>query len=359
MLSKKILSVLNRITNNENESLDKTDDQIIISVDSNTTSTCYQENSLVATSAAAKDFSVHLLREGIDIYERLMDGKIKTEDVHDNDVIDCIAKRLDDISKSMKASRTLTLWLPYMKMLDILQQFIKAERTGNWQLHLKSTYEILPYFAASGHNLYNKSAYIYLQSMCKLEQTNPEVYEAFVRGHHVLRRSDRFWAGLSTDLVIEQVLMRSVKTTGGLTRGRGMGETQRTSWLLSMPACAEMNAAMQDFTQINYETSEEISTARLKRDEKDSKAVLQYLQDRNPFTDDTSLRNISTGVDAQVSANAEHAEEIGKSILTSMENEATIEYTFKKKDRVTPIETNSTVTIEGESVSVDPQLLFQ
>ena len=156
--------------------------------------------------------------------------------------------------------------------------------------------------------------------------------------------------------------MRSVKTTGGLTRGRGMGEKQRTSWLLSMPACAEMNAAIQDFKQINYETSEqhkEMSTARLKRDEKDSKAVLQYLQDRNPFTDDTSLRNISTGVVAQASANAERAEEIGKSILSSMENEATIEYTFKKKDRVTPIETNSTVTIDGESVSVDPQLLFQ
>ena len=52
-----------------------------------------------------------------------------------------------------------------------------------------------------------------------------------------------------------------------------MGETQRTSSLLSMPACAEMNAAMQDFTQINYETSEqhkEMSTVRLKRDEKDS-----------------------------------------------------------------------------------------
>ena len=63
--------------NNKNESLDTTDDQIIISVDSNTTSTCYQENSLkdsAATSAAAENFSVHLLREGIDIYERLMEA---------------------------------------------------------------------------------------------------------------------------------------------------------------------------------------------------------------------------------------------------------------------------------------------
>ena len=93
------------IANNKNESLD-TDDQIIISVDSNMTSTCYEENSLedsVATSTTAEDFSVHLLKEGIDIYEKLMDGKIKPEDVNDNDVIDCIAKTLDHISKSMKA----------------------------------------------------------------------------------------------------------------------------------------------------------------------------------------------------------------------------------------------------------------
>ena len=40
-----------------------------------------------------------------------------------------------------------------------------------------------------------------------------------MEGYHVVRRSDAYWAGLSTDLVIEQELMRSVKTTGGLTHG--------------------------------------------------------------------------------------------------------------------------------------------
>ena len=55
-------------------------------------------------------------------------------------------------------------------MLDILKQFIKAERMGNWRLHLKATYEMLPYFAASGHNLYATSAYIYYQIMTKLEE---------------------------------------------------------------------------------------------------------------------------------------------------------------------------------------------
>ena len=39
--------------------------------------------------------------------------------------------------------------------------------------------------------------------------------------------------------------MRSMKTSGGLTRGRGMTEKQLLTWLLAMPACAEVNIEMQ------------------------------------------------------------------------------------------------------------------
>ena len=47
--------------------------------------------------------------------------------------------------------------------------------------------------------------------------------------HDIMERStDRYWAGLSSDLVIEQVLMRSMKSTGRLTRGRWMCESERT-----------------------------------------------------------------------------------------------------------------------------------
>ena len=61
-----------------------------------------------------------------------------------------------------------------------------------------------------------------------------------------------FGWGLSTDLMIEQVLMRSVKMSGGLTRGKGLSETQRLVWLMSMPACAEVNNAMQTLTGVRY-----------------------------------------------------------------------------------------------------------
>lgn len=42
--------------------------------------------------------------------------------------------------------------------------------------------------------------------------------------------------------------MRSIKSSGGLTRGRGMDERQRMVWVMAMPACADVNEAMHELT---------------------------------------------------------------------------------------------------------------
>ena len=42
--------------------------------------------------------------------------------------------------------------------------------------------------------------------------------------------------------------MRSVKFSGGLTRGRGMTEVERALWVLSLPACVDISYAMQELT---------------------------------------------------------------------------------------------------------------
>ena len=109
---------------------------------------------------------------------------------------------------------------------------------------------------------------------------------------HVVRRSDRLWAGLSTDLVIEQVLMRSIKTTGGLTRGRGMDESQRLIWVLSSPVCAEYNLAMQEFTGVNNNTGDQhkdVSLARQKRDVADTQKLINVT---SPFTQGSDLLSL-------------------------------------------------------------------
>lgn len=70
---------------------------------------------------------------------------------------------------------------------------------------------MLPFFVTADYNLYSKSAYLYLSMMQRLKIDHPDVYKHFKARHHVLRRTGRFWGGLSTDLTLEHILMRSVK----------------------------------------------------------------------------------------------------------------------------------------------------
>ncbi len=98
-------------------------------------------------------------------------------------------------------------------MVGIFRKFIRAERTGHWDLHLEAVRDMLPFLAASGHNNYAKSLTLYLEDMMNIKKTAPKVWEAFQNGLHAVRRSNRSWAGLSTDLVIEQDLMRTMKST--------------------------------------------------------------------------------------------------------------------------------------------------
>ena len=218
-------------------------------------------------------------------------------------------------------SKTATLWIQYMKMVEICLQFLKAEHNGDWQLHLDMSHMMLPYFTASGHYHYQKSVYLYFQTMSQIHVTHPSLHKHFMNGLHVIRRSDRFWAGLSPDLVIEQILMRSLKTSAGLTRGRGMSERQRAIWLLSMPVTAEVNRAMQDFTGTKYQTSDQhkdTAQERIARDHSDGLKILQYLQERDPFTAEENLINLSTGEVADESVNVHQAFEIGEKLICGM-----------------------------------------
>ncbi|KAK3092092.1 hypothetical protein FSP39_025112 [Pinctada imbricata] len=262
-----------------------------------------------------------LLDKACSLYDSLLSGETKLEELAGDEIFDRILSKLEEEKKSLETKRTAKLWLQYLDMVHLLMKFIEAERTGNWKLHQKTISMMLPYLAAASHNLYLKSAYLYLSDMQQLESKHPEIYAFFEAGHHVIRRSDRFWAGLSSDIVIEQVLMRSMKTSGGLTRGRGMTELQRVQWLLSSPACAEINYAMQTLTGVNYHTSDqhkESGKARQSRDDRDAFIVLKHVMERNPFDGNEELRSIETGIVADQKVNVDRSKEIGLEIVNSL-----------------------------------------
>ena len=107
----------------------------------------------------------------------------------------------------LSQSKTAKLWISLLKL------FIRADRTSDLVLHLQTISDMLPFFAASGHNNYTKSLMVYHQDMSSLEEQHPSLYRSYLKGEHTIRRSDNpFWGGVPADLVIEQDLMRSMKS---------------------------------------------------------------------------------------------------------------------------------------------------
>ena len=88
------------------------------------------------------------------------------------------------------------------------------------------------------------------------------------------------------DQVIEQTLMRSVKTPRGLTPGTGLGKSQRNTYIFARPACAEISSSIQDFTGIKFVSSDQHKEAGESRiANNDIKILSEFFEVHNPFSE--------------------------------------------------------------------------
>ena len=74
-------------------------------------------------------------------------------------------------------SKMFAFWEKYLAMMNILVQFIKAEQTADWSLHLTTVAAKLPYFFAMDRQNYARWLPIYLADMNSLAAAHPRVYE--------------------------------------------------------------------------------------------------------------------------------------------------------------------------------------
>jgi hypothetical protein len=269
--------------------------------------------------------------------------KIAVDDssILDSRILRKVNEQLSNLKTELSSeSRTARLWMQYIHYIDIVKQFIMAERTSNWHLHLKSVADMLNLFAATGHNNYAKSARLYLQLMVELPSTHPWLYEMYSKhGLHSARRSDRFWAGLSTDLLIEQTMMKAVKGRGGLTRGRGFNDSVRTMWISTAHHLGNVHLAMSSVVGMTDGTDEhmDVGMSRVSRDSSDLQKIIEWLDCNDPFVlKDGKLRSIATGLTAgdDVNITCDMAEDVGAAIHKEIDGQLFVDIKLKKSDRV-------------------------
>lgn len=134
--------------------------------------------------------------------------------------------------------------------------------------------------------------------MEELETECPWLYQRFShKDFHCVRGIDKFWTGLWTDLIIEQTMMRSLKSLGGLTRGQGIGENTRNLWVATLHSCAKVENRMCSVNNTSYQSSEqhkELDRSRCQRDYEDLLKFHDWFKQFNPFdVQDKRLRSLN------------------------------------------------------------------
>ena len=202
--------------------------------------------------------------------------------------------------------------------------------------------------------------------MISVSEKHPWLHEQFENGTHAVRRSQRYWAGLWFNLVIEQTPMRSVKSTGGLTRGHCMQEGTRHLWTLSLNHLASMNNAMKLLVGSSVKRSEQhidLGPSRLTQDHTDSKRFKDWLTTRNLFKfEDSNLHSLSTGfisIAKEDGTNCDSSERIDENIQAGMGGKSFTEVRFKRDIQAKPLDWyQNTVTIDEVKVYINSTALF-
>ncbi|CAG9817879.1 unnamed protein product [Phaedon cochleariae] len=259
---------------------------------------------------------------------------------------------------------TAKLWTQYFYMVTIMKQFIEAERMGNWLLHLDTIKKMLPYFHSAGHFQYAKSAHLYLQEMLTLEeQMDPTEFKKFTtEGFFTIRRSDKFWCGVWSDMTIEQTLMKTMKVKGGLTHGRGFSDSVLTKWTSGMATLHDVCQRIEEFCDISTGTSEQhvdLRPSRRDRNAADSEKLNNWLLQHPPFPPCNVLMSVSSGVIGGPEVNCHLSVEVGSMGIAKIMGQDFKNVSFKRKDKVVTLASCTALKIGGKTIAtINPLTLF-
>lgn len=118
-------------------------------------------------------------------------------------------------------------------------------------------------------------------------------------------------------MTIQQVLMRSMKTRGGLTHGPGMSDSVLTKFVSTVIILVEV----YNDCNVSYSTSEQhidSTVSRITRDAADLDKLFEFFNRYNPFPQTKNIMSIYSGIMGNSSINCHKAYELDMKSVRSI-----------------------------------------
>uniref|UniRef100_A0ABD2X8Y1 Uncharacterized protein n=1 Tax=Trichogramma kaykai TaxID=54128 RepID=A0ABD2X8Y1_9HYME len=205
------------------------------------------------------------------------------------------------VKVSCSESELFKYWNNVLLLINLLFDLIRADRTGNWLLHLDTVEKLQPIFLIMDSTNYSRWSAVYLSDMQSLPQKAPEVFEHFMQGRFTVKRSNVPFTSVATDQALEQTINRTSKSSAGV-----IGSTRKKEfvalWDLTYHELSGINSLMKEIIHFDnndeeFDNHHEASESFVLNSENAVQSILTCLEfyDANPFhQNDNQLRNIIT-----------------------------------------------------------------
>lgn len=200
-------------------------------------------------------------------------------------------------------SPTFRFWDECLQALQLLLQFIRAQREGDWKLDLSSQAAMLPYFFACNKQNYARWCTFYvLEMLLKLPK---QVENEFENGNFSINLTPGPFRGIWSDMAVEMSVIKDTKGDGGI-----IGLTRKDStvlrWAVTRNVLGAYSAVMKTRSgytndmDLDYKHEGERKHEILK-DEEHCNMILDYVKShmQDPFSSSLqsdSIVNIGSGL---------------------------------------------------------------
>jgi hypothetical protein len=218
-----------------------------------------------------------------------------------NRLLDLFQSYLDELR--YRNGSLASFWMMYIDLVEILLGLLRADREGNWNLHLANIRKMIPWCFVADKINYARYLPVYYSQMMVLEDTAPQTYRYFMSGgFSVQKGGSNPFGRLAVDQTLEETVNKDTQTSGG-TKGFSLKPGTVSRYYLTAEHRAEALRRLRDMIALQKPKFDhaDLHNTRIQRDEKDVKAIVELLDSTwtNPFSSDPSdLMSISTGLQA-------------------------------------------------------------
>lgn len=180
-------------------------------------------------------------------------------------------------------------WMSYVDMVETLLDLLRATREGDWELHLASIREIVPWCFAYDNINYARYLSAYLHEMSHLPEEHPDTLEYLKSGGFSVQvGANNPFGKIPVDQTCEETVNKDIQTAGG-TKGFSLKPNAVSKFYLVAEYCRTFLRQLKDMLHITSSSQHnDLQPTRIARDEADVNSILSMLQNTwlNPFDPD-------------------------------------------------------------------------